>query len=106
MVRIEFWTKNGALIRDVEIECQYVPRVGELIDAGIFLDIPETDVQNFFVTKVIYVLNNRKMFPVITCKQWLQGSRQEELESRGWLPNTSGTTIHDDDYEPNNLKFG
>lgn len=98
MIRIEFWTKNWALIKDIEIESEYVPKVGELIDAGLLLDIPEGEVQNFFVTKVIYVINKEKMFPVVTCKQWLQGSRQEELESRGWLPNKTGYTIHDDDY--------
>lgn len=99
MIRLEFWTKNWALLKTIEIKSQYVPRVGELIDAGLFLDIPENEVQNFFVTKVIYVINNNlKFFPVVTCRQWCQGSRQDELESRGWLPNTSGHLIHDDKY--------
>ena len=98
MIRIEFYTKNWALIKSIEIESQYVPKVGELIDGGLLLELPEDDVQNFFVTKVIYVINKKKMFPVITCTQWLHGYRQEELECRGWLPNTTGYTIHDDEY--------
>lgn len=98
MIRIEFWTKNGALLKDIETESQYVPRVGELIDGGLLLEIPEGEVQNFFVTKVVYVITKRKIMPVVTCKQWLQGSRQQELESRGWLPNTTGHVIHDDEY--------
>jgi|GEM_PF-3259032 len=98
MIRIEFYTKNWVLFKDIEIESQYVPKVGELIDGGLLLDLPEDEVQNFFVTKVIYVINKEKMFPVITCRQWLNGSRQEELESRGWLPNTTGHVIHDDEY--------
>ena len=98
MIRIEFYTKNCALLKSIEIESQYVPKVGEIIDGGLLLELPEDEVQIFFVTKVIHVINKEKIFPVITCKQWLQGSRQEELESRGWLPNTTGHIIHDDEY--------
>jgi len=98
MIRIEFWTKNWALLKDIEIESQYVPKVGELIDGGLLLEIPEGEPQNFFVTKVIYVIDKKKIMPVVTCRQWLQGSRQQELELRGWLPNTRGDIIHDDEY--------
>jgi hypothetical protein len=98
MIRIEFWTKNCALLKTIEIESQYVPKAGELIDGGLLLELPEDEVQNFFVTKVIYVIDKKKIMPVVTCRQWLQGSRQWELESRGWLPNTTGNVIHDDEY--------
>jgi hypothetical protein len=98
MIRVEFYLKNWALLKTVEIESQYVPKAGELIDASLFLELPEDEIQNFFVTKVIYVINKEKMFPVVTCKQWCHGSRQDELRERGWLPNTSGYTIHDDEY--------
>jgi len=98
MIRIEFYTKNWALLKSIEIESQYVPKAGELIDGGPLLEMPEDEVHNFFVTKVIYETTKTGIIPVVTCRQWLQGSRQEELESRGWLPNTTGYVIHDDEH--------
>ena len=96
MIRIDFFTKNWSLIKSVEIESQYIPKVGELIDAGILLELPKDEVHNFFVSKVIYEIDKKKIIPIITCFQWLQGHRQMELEMRGWLPNTTGHLIHDD----------
>jgi hypothetical protein len=98
MIRIEFFLKNWALLKTVEIESQYVPKVGELIDGSGLLKLPEDEIQNFFVTKVIYEITKKEIIPVVTCRQWCHGSREDELKERGWLPNTSGNVIHDDEY--------
>lgn len=97
MIRIEFFGKNWPLSKRVDIESQYVPRVGELIYAGRLVELSDDEPHNFFVTKVIYEATDTGIIPVVTCQQWYKGSRQEELESRGWLPNPGWDLIYDDE---------
>lgn len=82
-MRVKFYTKNWAVIAERTFPTTHVPRVGELIDAGAIL--PEEEVSDFFVTEVVYEASADGFVPVVSCRQWLQGDRAEELIERGWL---------------------
>lgn len=82
-MRVKFYTKNWAVIDERTFPATHVPRVGELIHAGAVL--PEEEVTDFFVTEVVYEASADGFVPVVSCRQWLQGDRAEELTERGWL---------------------
>ena len=96
-MKIEFYSKNWAKIKDTVFEAGHVPRVGELIEARHLLDIVGGEPEYFFVTKVIYQASANELLPVVTCRQWVKGSREQELMERGWLPGWPGDVTHDDD---------
>lgn len=82
--RIQFITKNSVLIGDpIFYDTNYIPRVGEIIDAKDFLNLPENN--HFLVISVIYKMTEKGFVPCIAAKEWFKGLRYEELESYGWL---------------------
>jgi hypothetical protein len=84
-VLIEIYTKNFALTKELEVEAQHVPRVGETItlgqDGGYLQGTTE-----LLVHDVTHVLKNDKLTPLIKCHA-SNGpiNRRIILEEGGWL---------------------
>ncbi len=98
---IQFQTKNHSLFgNSVEISTDFIPRVGELIDAGQFLEISKDEVSNFIVESVIYRLTDDGLVPHISARQWMKGYRHELLERRGWLPVKDTGMLEYDESDP------
>lgn len=86
-IEIQLLGKNGALIeRSQAIDTPFVPRVGELLDAGSWLDTNKQEVSTFIVRSVIYRVGPGGMTPLITAQQWHKGIRHDLLAQRGWAP--------------------
>jgi hypothetical protein len=84
---IQLYTKNFSLLAErIEIETEIVPKVGELIDALEYLELPKGQVGLFIVRSVIYKLTAEGFVAYITGHDWCKGIRAELLQERGWLP--------------------
>lgn len=94
-VKIQFVTKNHTLIGEpVEIETDYVPRIGELLDSEAVLRESNT---TFIVTSIINKVTPSGIIPFITAQNWYKGLRAELLEQYGWLPQSEHTLISYDE---------
>jgi hypothetical protein len=101
---IQFCSKSDSLFGDrIEIDTDFVPRVGELIDAHDFLSLPSNQVGDFIVLSVVNKLTTGGIIPYITARQWHRGFRHELLQERGWLPPEAHTNKGYDEDDPARL---
>ena len=85
---LEICTKNGALVRSVEIDAPHVPRVGEVVYSPADADYMQ-GVDSLLVVDVHHVLNESRLATVVRCMA--QGTidsqnRSNTLRELGWLP--------------------
>ncbi len=87
MIQIRLHKKNYAVIREDEIESEYVPRVGEILELYDYCQAfdPSLEITDFFIYEVKHKTIGKKLIPVIDCRQWLEGDRRTELKNLGWL---------------------
>jgi len=73
-------TKNYAIIKELEIDIEYLPRIGEIIQ----FETEFSDTDEFFIYDIIHKLTN-KLIPTIKAREWFNGDRYVELSQNGWL---------------------
>ena len=84
-----FWicTKNGALVREVEVDSPVVPRVGEVVVSP--QDAPSLQgVSSLLVVDVQHHLDGDSLSTVVRCvaRGEPESMRLLELQEAGWLP--------------------
>lgn len=80
---INIYTKNMALKKEIEIETNIVPRVGETLffETGDFVGD-----QSHIVHDVTYFVNDHKMNALVSCHEATPSAhRKMILEEHGWL---------------------
>ena len=86
-MKLALYSKSGACIGDVYFDGEAVPRVGEVVDLAGYPaeNLPFGEVTSFFVEDVIWAVDGARLIAHLTCRQWHEGDRRLELETRGWL---------------------
>lgn len=84
---LEICTKNGTLVRSIEIDSPHVPRVGETVYSPEDADYLQ-GIDSLLVIDVHHVLSGSKLATVVRC--WARSNptadRLSELQDMGWLP--------------------
>ncbi len=86
---LEICTKNGALVRSVEIDSPHVPRVGEVVYSPADADELQ-GIDSLLVVDVHHVLGEDGLVAVVRCMARGEPTsmRLVELQEAGWLPST------------------
>ena len=86
---LEICTKNGTLVRSVEIDAPHVPRVGEVVYSPADADYLQ-GVDSLLVVDVHHVLSESGLVTVVRCMARGEPTsmRLVELQEAGWLPST------------------
>ncbi|MBL4831732.1 MAG: hypothetical protein JKY55_17830 [Aliivibrio sp.] len=86
-IKLDLNDKNWAKLMDgnFTIHSEAVPRVGEIIDLGTSFEEKHGDPSTFIVTDVTWKVLGENLTPHLECHCWLDGDRQLELETRGWV---------------------
>ena len=85
---LEICTKNGALVRSVEIDSPNVPRVGEVVYSPADADYLQ-GVDSLLVVYVHHVLSAEGLTTVVRCMARGTTDPEERLRTLrelGWLP--------------------
>ncbi len=84
---LEICTKNGALVRSVEIDAPHVPRVGEVVYSPADADYLQ-GIDSLLVVDVHHVLSESRLATVVRCMARGEPTsmRLLELQEAGWLP--------------------
>lgn len=84
---IEVFGKNMALVARREIECECVPRVGDVVDLPADIVVDTGGLNTAMVIEVVWALKKNGMDAVVKCRAWGGSASQRliELESNGWL---------------------
>ena len=97
-IRIKLLSKSSSVMEDnLEIESNFVPRVGELIDGSTYLTKNGDQVSSFIVQSVVYELSKHGLVACVTARQWYKGYRYALLQDRGWLATTDLENIEYDE---------
>jgi hypothetical protein len=98
-IHIEFIAKDLSLECDpIEIESDFVPQVGQLIDGGDYVKKPSGASPYYIVSSIVYELTKNGFVPHVTARSWYKGVRSELLQQRGWLPPAAAMDLlHDED---------
>ncbi|MEX2605884.1 MAG: hypothetical protein WD708_00930 [Kiritimatiellia bacterium] len=84
-IKIQYVNNKGDCIRmPIEIQCEFVPRVGELLKRDELQS--ETGSDLFMITSVIYRHSDSGLVPWITATDVPSRARAEMLGSKGWIP--------------------
>lgn len=76
-IKLTLTTKNYAVIQEITLKSDSVPRIGELVSL-------EQD-KEYFVYEVKYKLNDSNtLIPHLRCLEWLEGDRYLEMAQQGW----------------------
>ncbi len=85
---LEICTKNGTLVRSVEIDSPHVPRVGEVVYSPADADYLQ-GVDSLLVVDVHHVLSAEGLITVVRCLAQSTIDSQKRLDALielGWLP--------------------
>lgn len=88
---LEICTKNGALVRSVEVDSPNVPRVGEVVYSPADADYLQ-GIDSLLVVDVHHVLSAEGLTTVVRCMAQGTIDSQKRLElllELGWLPLTA-----------------
>ena len=82
---IELQTKNNAVIAEIKNVNGDIPRIGETINIKQHIE-GHLETNDFMVIDVQYSLDDNKLTPVITCKEYAtEQNRNDLLKSQGWI---------------------
>lgn len=85
---LEICTKNGALVRSVEVDSPNVPRVGEVVYSPADADYLQ-GIDSLLVVDVHHVLSAEGLTTVVRCMARGTTDSEERLRTLrelGWLP--------------------
>jgi hypothetical protein len=83
LITIKVFSKNMALIKNVELETDAVPRIGEAI--WLEFDGMDSDV-SYLIHDVFYYVSEQRLSPVVCCHEATPNAhRKLVLEENGWL---------------------
>ncbi len=90
MINLELRCKANSSIIDMrEIDCDSVPRVGEVISVGNEIKYKSGEAIEpctFFVCDVTWIVENGRLAPYVRARQCLaEPDRKSLLEEDGWL---------------------
>jgi len=99
---IQFITKNGSLKGEgIQISTDIIPRVGEIINASLYLKVQDNDDDyTFIVLSVIYELTLDGFVPYISAREYAKSQRFILLQERGWLIPEKDQAIEYDEDDP------
>ncbi len=83
-VYIRFLAKDSSLdCAPIEIESDFIPRMGEMVNAGKYLKKTRGESPHYIVESVIYELTDDGFVPHVTGRTWNTGLRAKLLQERG-----------------------
>lgn len=93
-MRLSLYSRSWALVKEIEIESTYVPRIGEIIEAPKELATWLDGMTYLLVHQVRYFIDGNILYPMVACQATSSSeteatfaeNRYQMLDHGGWIP--------------------